>query len=114
MARQSRKGKNELDIILEQLKKSYGSDSSESLEDDLMMSSPSEEDSELNALLNTIFDSNSNTYPSENDNIADEDFESSDIPLNEEETRILQDLFIKATKRIAKENEITISRKGTK
>ena len=60
MAKQSRKGKNELDIILEQLKKSYGSDpdQSSSLEDELLSNSHSDEDAELNDLLNMIFENN--------------------------------------------------------
>lgn len=36
------------------------------------------------------------------------------VPLNDDEIRVLQEVFNKATKRIAKEKEITISRKGTK
>mgnify|MGYP003289377762 CR=1 FL=1 len=57
MARQKKNSKNELDTILEQLKKSYGDESSESLEDELFKSSQSEEDSELNDILNRIFSS---------------------------------------------------------
>lgn len=55
MARQGRKNKNELDIILEQLKKSYASDASDSLEDDLLENPTSEEDTELNEILGRIF-----------------------------------------------------------
>ena len=54
MARQ-KKGKNELDAILEQLKKSYGSDSSDALEDDLLDASAPEEDAELSEILGKIF-----------------------------------------------------------
>ena len=55
MARQNKKGRNELDLILEQLKKSYASDSANSLEDDLLESPKHEEDAELNEILGKIF-----------------------------------------------------------
>lgn len=57
MARQ-KKSKNELDAILEQLKRSYGSESSDLLEDDLLESPDREEDVELNEILSKIFSSN--------------------------------------------------------
>ena len=55
MARQSRKSRNELDLILEQLKRSYAADSDNSLEDDLLESPKSEEDAELSEILGRIF-----------------------------------------------------------
>ena len=55
MARQSKKSRNELDLILEQLKRSYAADSDNSLEDDLLESPKSEEDAELNEILGRIF-----------------------------------------------------------
>ena len=55
MARQNKKGRNELDLILEQLKRSYASDSADSLEDDLLESPKREEDAELNEILGRIF-----------------------------------------------------------
>ena len=55
MAKQGRKNKNELDIILEQLKKSYASDAIDSLEDDLLENPADEEDTELNEILGRIF-----------------------------------------------------------
>ncbi len=55
MSKQSRKSKNELDIILEQLKRSYSSDTSDSLEDVLLETPKREEDEELNEILNKIF-----------------------------------------------------------
>lgn len=67
MARQSRKGKNELDLILEQLKQSYGSEASESVEDDLLKTAPSDEDAELNDLLNKLFDENESNTDEEPD-----------------------------------------------
>ncbi len=70
MSKQSRKGKNELDVILEQLKRSYGSDSSDMLEDDLLESPTSEEDAELNEILGKLFasevENNSTRIDSEN------------------------------------------------
>ena len=56
MAKQKKNNKNELDVILEQLKKSYGSESPEMLEDELFKSSESDEDAELNEILGRIFD----------------------------------------------------------
>ena len=56
MARQSKKSKasgNELDMILDQLKKSYGSESSDDFED--MNEATNEEDYELNEILEKIF-----------------------------------------------------------
>ena len=55
MARQSKKSKNELDVILEQLKKSYASDAADPLEDDLLESPTDEDDAELNEILGKIF-----------------------------------------------------------
>ena len=55
MARQSKKSRNELDLILEQLKRSYAADSANSLEDDLLESPKHEEDAELNEILGRIF-----------------------------------------------------------
>ena len=55
MARQSKKSRNELDLILEQLKRSYAADSDNSLEDDLLESPKSEEDAELSEILGRIF-----------------------------------------------------------
>lgn len=55
MARQSKKNKNELDVILEQLKKSYASEASNSLEDDLLENPTDEDDAELNEILGKIF-----------------------------------------------------------
>ena len=74
MARQGRKNKNELDIILEQLKKSYSSDALDSLEDDLLESPTNEEDTELNEILGKIFTYDAPRTPSaETDETFDEE-----------------------------------------
>jgi hypothetical protein len=72
MARQKKSNKNELDTILEQLKRSYGDESSESLEDELLKSSQSEEDAELNDILNKIFSSDTENAVSEQNIQEDE------------------------------------------
>lgn len=55
MAKQGKKGKNELDVILEQLKRSFGSDSDNLLEDEFVDSEESEEDEELSEILGKLF-----------------------------------------------------------
>ena len=54
MARR-KKSSNELDAILEQLKRSYGADSDAELEDSLLEDEESEEDAELSSILASIF-----------------------------------------------------------
>lgn len=55
-----RQKKNELDAILEQLKKSYATDIDNELEDSLLEEEKSEEDAELASVLEKIFESGSN------------------------------------------------------
>lgn len=67
MARQK---KNELDAILEQLKRSYSSETDALLEDSLLESEISEEDAELNEVLGKLF-SNDDEEKTETQNGAD-------------------------------------------
>lgn len=53
-----RQKKNEIDSVLEQLKKSYADSIDDELEDSLLESEKSEEDTELSAILEKIFSSN--------------------------------------------------------
>ncbi len=74
MAKQSKKGKNELDVILEQLKRSYSSDSSDALEDELLEVPENEDDAELNEILNSLFASDQNESATEDEFIENEEF----------------------------------------
>ena len=55
MAKTNKNGKNELDAILEQLKKSYGEDSSDKISDELLETSDQDNDTELTAILENLF-----------------------------------------------------------
>ncbi len=86
MSKQSKKGKNELDVILEQLKKSYGSDSLDNmLEDDLLESPESEEDTELNEILGKLFasDKDDNSIEIDSENILQSE-DAIDTPCSSE------------------------------
>ena len=68
MARQGKKGKNELDVILEQLKRSFGSDSSDLLDGEFLDQEKSEEDEELSEILGKLFsEETDNSVPVKND-----------------------------------------------
>lgn len=82
-----RQKKNELDAILEQLKKSYATDVDEELEDSLLETEESEEDAELASVLEKIFASGSddvNEAPAEE--IPSEDAEEINGLTNEDQT----------------------------
>ena len=103
MPRQNKKGKNELDSILEQLKKSYGSDSLETLEDDLLEDEKSEDDEELSAILGKIFGNDTNDISPQS---SDNDLEGANS-VSEEETS--QEEVV--AKEIAREESETVTEK---
>ncbi len=86
MSKQSRKGKTELDVILEQLKRSYESDSSDMLEDDLLESPANEEDAELNEILGRLFSSDNENYSTltDSEKVSHPD-DTIDTPCNSED-----------------------------
>lgn len=101
--------KNELDIVLEQLKKSYSSDTE--LEDSLLESEISEEDMELNAVLKGIFSDKNESENKTEKGIEDDSSDSvkSDIAINyekyEEESRDFDDVLHISDSDIASEKK---------
>lgn len=90
MAKQKKNNGNELDTILEQLKKSYGDESSESLDDILLDKSNSEEDLELNEILSKIFNPDSPIDKEPEEPIAEE-AEAEEVVV-EEQSEINEDI----------------------
>ena len=103
MARQE-KGKNELDAILEQLKRSYGSDSSDVPEDDDLGASAPEEDVELSEILGKIFASDPDQTKDNGEGVVaqiDEDTTENDcepevLTVEDEESSLEQDASLYA------------------
>lgn len=110
MPRQNKKGKNELDSILEQLKKSYGSDSLETLEDDLLEDEKSEDDEELSAILGKIFGNDTNDISPQS---SDNDLEGANS-VSEEETsqeEVVAKEIAREESETVTEQEITVDEK---